>query len=85
MTKGTDAEIRACYEGYGAYFGRYEVDMENGIVYHHVEGSLFPNWEGGTQKRFFKVTGNRLELVTAPALFSGAQTVGVLEWERIRT
>ena len=83
MANGTDAEIRACYERYGAYFGHYEVDMENSVVYHKVEGSLFPNWEGGTQKRFFKLMGNRLELRGPPALFRGAQTVGVLEWERV--
>jgi hypothetical protein len=82
---GTDEEIRACYEGYGAYFGHYEVDRENGIVYHHVEGCTFPNWEGSAQKRFFKVTGNRMELRTGPQLLRGAETVSVLEWERVST
>jgi hypothetical protein len=44
--KGTSEEIKANYEGYVSYYGSYEFDNENGFIIHHVEGSLFPNWEG---------------------------------------
>ncbi|NIS78033.1 MAG: hypothetical protein GTO00_10655 [Deltaproteobacteria bacterium] len=37
---------------------------------HHVESSLFPNWEGHGQKRYVTLSGNRLTL-TSP-LFCGA-------------
>jgi heterodisulfide reductase subunit B len=39
-------EIKTNYEGCVSYYGHYELDPENNIVIHHVEGSLFPNWEG---------------------------------------
>jgi hypothetical protein len=44
--KGTAEEIKANYEGCVSYYGHYKFDSENNIVIHHVEGSLFPNWEG---------------------------------------
>jgi hypothetical protein len=82
--KGTPEEIKANYEGVISYFGPYELDAEKGFVLHHVEGSLFPNWEGQAQKRFFELSGNRLTLSTPPILWGGGgQVVGVLVWERI--
>jgi hypothetical protein len=82
--KGTAEEIRANYEGFISYYGSYEFDAQNGFVIHHVEGSLFPNWEGGPQKRFFELKGNQLELSTPPTLWGGGgEIVGVLVWERI--
>jgi hypothetical protein len=29
-------------EDYPAYFGRYELDVQNGVVHHLLEGALFP-------------------------------------------
>ena len=81
--KGTAEEVKANYEGFVSYYGAYEVDVDKGFVVHHVEGSLFPNWEGGTQKRFFELSGNRLKLSTPPTLWGGGEAVGVLLWERI--
>ena len=81
--KGTPEEIKANYEGVVSYFGPYEFDAENGFVLHHVEGSLFPNWEGQAQKRFFQLSGDRLMLSTPPTVWGGGEVVGVLVWERI--
>ena len=82
--KGTAEEIKANYEGYVSYYGSYEFDSENDIVIHHVEGSLFPNWEGQDLKRFFELSGNRLKLNTPPTLWGGGgEVVGTLIWERI--
>jgi len=50
--KGTTEEIKANYEGFVSYYGPYEFDRKKGFVIHHVDGSLFPNWEGQRQKRF---------------------------------
>jgi hypothetical protein len=36
---GTDAEIRAAYSGYVAYFGTYHVDARTGTVVHRVEAA----------------------------------------------
>ena len=81
--KGTAEEIKANYEGFVSYYGSYEFNREKGFVIHHMEGSLFPNWEGQRQKRFFEVSGNRLKLSTPPTLWGGGNVVGVLLWERI--
>ena len=82
--KGTADEIKSNYEGFLSYFGSYEFDAQGSFIIHHVEGSLFPNWEGGPQKRFFELKGNRLKLSTPPTLWGGGgEIVGVLVWERI--
>ncbi|MBT8358139.1 MAG: lipocalin-like domain-containing protein [Deltaproteobacteria bacterium] len=83
MMQGTTEEIEANYKGFISYYGPYEFDSENGFVVHHVEGSLFPNWEGQTQKRFYELSNNRLKLTTPPTLYGGGEFVGVLLWERI--
>ena len=81
--KGTAEEIKVNYEGYISYYGPYEFDTENNFIIHHVEGSLFPNWEGHGQKRFFELSGNRLKLSTPPTLWGGEESVAMLIWERI--
>jgi len=82
--KGTAEGIRANYEGYVSYYGSYEFDNENGFIIHHVEGSLFPNWEGQGLKRFFELSGNRLKMNTPPTLWGGGgEVVATLIWERI--
>lgn len=81
--KGTTEEIKSNYEGFVSYYGSYEFDKKKGLVIHHMEGSLFPNWEGQRQKRFFELSGNRLKLSTPPTLWGGGEVVAVLLWERI--
>jgi len=81
--KGTAEEIKSNYEGYVSYYGSYEFHKEKGFIIHHVEGSLFPNWEGHGLKRFFELSGNRLKLNTPPTLWGGGGNVATLIWERI--
>ena len=81
--KGTPAEIKFALEGYSAYHGTYEVNEEEGTVTHHVKGSLFPNWVGTSQRRFFKFSGNRLTLSTPPMPRGGEQVTALLTWERV--
>ena len=81
--KGTAEEIKANYEGYVSYYGSCELDKEKSFIIHHVEGSLFPNWEGQGLKRFFELSGNRLRLDTPPTLWGGGGNVATLIWERI--
>jgi hypothetical protein len=80
---GTPEEIDASYKGCISYYGSYQLDTEGGFIVHNVVGSLFPNWEGETQKRFFELSGNRLTLSTPPTLWGGGQVKGILIWERI--
>ena len=81
--KGTTEEIEANYKGSISYFGTYEVDAENGFIIHHVESSIFPNMEGTAQKRFFELSGSRLQLTTQPMNLDGEKAVGVLVWEKV--
>ena len=60
--KGSDAEVRAAYDGYVAYFGTYEVDAKQGVVVHKVEGSLMPSYTGTDQPRPFRVEGDVLTI-----------------------
>jgi len=81
--RGTPEEIEASYKGCISYYGSYKLYADDGFIVHQVEGSLFPNWEGEDQKRFFEFSGDRLKLSTPPTLWGGGQAVGVLVWERI--
>ena len=82
--RGTPEEIEESYKSCVSYYGSYKLDAEGSFVIHQVEGSLFPNWEGTSLKRFFAFSGNRLRLRTPPTLWGGGgQVVGVLVWERI--
>ena len=80
--QGTREEIEAGYEGYIAYYGSYEFDPTGGFVVHHMDGSLFPNWEGQGLKRYCAFSGLRLTLTTPPIVWGG-ESVGTLVWERI--
>lgn len=58
--KGTEAEVRAAYDAYVAYFGTYRIDEANSVVTHVVEGSLHPSYTGTDQPRPFKLDGDVL-------------------------
>lgn len=81
--RGTDAEVRAAFEGYDSYFGTYTIDQVAQTVTHHVRGASYPNWIGSDQLRRFKFDGSRLLLSTPPLVFGGQSLEYVLTWERI--
>lgn len=75
---------KAAFVGYNAYFGTYEVDERAGVVVHHVEGSLIPNWEGTHQRRRFTISGDKLVLEPPPFQAGGQQRTRCLTWQRVR-
>ena len=79
---GTQEEVWAALQGYVAYYGPCEVDVENKKLTTHVEGSLYPNWVGGEQVRFYELTDRQLILKTTPIVSGGEEYTGVLAWER---
>jgi len=83
MRGGTPEEAKIAADGYVAYFGTYEVDDRKGTVVHHVEASLFPNWMGQDQVRFFEFSSDLLTLKTLPILSGGQEITGVLVWKRL--
>ncbi|MDH5378753.1 MAG: lipocalin-like domain-containing protein [Gammaproteobacteria bacterium] len=80
----TQQEMEENFRGCVSYFGSYELHVESGFVLHHVEKSLFPNWEGVAQKRFFELTGDQLRITTPPTTWGGTENTAVLLWERVK-
>lgn len=82
--QGTLEEIKAAFEGYAAYFGRYEVDGKDATVTHHVEGSPVPNNIGTVVKRAFEFSGNRLILTPPRSRLTSQQGETRLIWELVK-
>ncbi len=78
----TPEELKQAFDGYFGYFGMYTVDEAASTVTHHITGASFPNFVGTDQKRFFVLSGNRLELKTPPMLRGGTDVTFHLVWER---
>ena len=81
--QGTSEEIAIAFKGCISYFGTYEIDFEHKKIFHHVEGSIFPNMEGTKQIRRFEIIGDNLTLTTPAFKLDGEKAIGVLEWKRI--
>ncbi len=77
----TDLQRSAAYQTYGAYFGTYSVDEQQGIVVHHVAGSLQPHHTGTDHVRHysFSADGNTLTL----RIMNNGVLEGALVWERL--
>ena len=83
QSAGTTEEVQAAVQGYGAYYGQCDIDTEQGTLTTLVQGSLFPNWVGSEQVRFYELDGNRLTLKTPPIPFGDDAFTGELTWERL--
>ena len=77
MLHGTMEEKARAAETCMAYNGCYMVG--DGVVTHHVELSLFPNWVGNDQVRYDTFDGDKPVLRTSRMRFSGQQVVGTLD------
>ena len=82
--QGAVKEIEAAFKGCISYFGSYELDIENKLITHHVEGSIFPNMEGTKQIRKYELDGDFMTLTTPPFKLDGEKAVGILRWKRIK-
>jgi len=78
----TPEELKEAFDGYFGYFGTYTVDEAAGTVTHHITGAAFPNFVGTEQRRFFVLSGRRLELKTPPMPRGGTEVTLHLVWER---
>ncbi len=77
---GSTQEKANAMETYISYCGRYEIKDKK--VIHHVKASLFPNWVGTNQERFFEFTEDYLSLTTPSFRVSDKRLTGHLRWER---
>jgi len=82
--KGTQEEIKAAFEGALCYWGTYAFDEKEKVLNLHITDSLYPNWRGADQKRFYEFSGNRYSIKTPPMRgVGGVEVISVLVWERI--
>ena len=77
----SDADKAAAYNEYLTYAGTYS--LEDDYVTHHVELSIFPNWQGGKQRRKI-VRGENGELMLVARLEEGTPEARTarLTWRR---
>ena len=81
-TTGSADENKAVVQGSSVYFGSYSVsEAEKSLVF-QIEGSIFPNWSGTTQKRsVLTLSGDNLVLRNAAASGGG---VAEIHWRRVK-
>jgi hypothetical protein len=79
----TVQEKVAMYDGYVAYFGRYEVDLARKVVTHLPEGDLSRVYIGRREDRHYDLTGDRLVL-SETWNQSGKPWRGVRVFERVK-
>ncbi len=77
----SDAEKAAAYGSYLTYAGSYDVEGET--VCHHVRHSLFPNWEGGSQRRVAVLDGGVLSLTARLEEGTPEARTAKLVWTRV--
>ena len=70
------------YDQFMAYCGGFSVEGDK--IRHRVEVSSLAVWIGTIQERWFKIDGDRLDLLTAPLSVGSDAPVGRLVWERTR-
>lgn len=69
----TAEESRQIATGLIAYFGKYSVDRDGQGEY-RIEACTYPNWNGLTQKRLFKIEGDRLMVMNATPPVGGGSS-----------
>lgn len=81
ILRRTTQEAADATRTYLSYAGTYDLFPDR--LVHHVEISLFPNWSGTEQVRYFLLEGDRLELSTAPWADRGQVAHAHLVWTRV--
>lgn len=77
-----DADKAAAYGSYLSYAGDYEV--EGDTIVHKVRHSLFPNWEGGQQRRRARFQDGLLSLSARFEEGTSEARSAVLTWRRAK-
>jgi hypothetical protein len=75
-TTGTPEENKAIVQGSIAYFGTYTIDEATRVITVKVEGSTFPNFDGGTQTRILSFAGDEVTYLNpTPSMGGGPAKV----------
>ena len=82
MQPRANDDLAAAANGYLSYAGPYSI-VDDGLVAHHIDVSLLPNWIGGTQYRAALLHDSVLELSPPePILVGGKRLKPRLVWHR---
>ena len=82
MQPRADDDLAAAANGYLSYAGPYSI-VDDGLIAHHIDVSLLPNWIGGTQYRAARLCGSVLELSPPEPVLIGGQPRNLrLVWHR---
>jgi len=73
-----------CEKNKNETYSVWRFDEENKQFTYKVEGSLFPNWIGQSNLRYYEFSGNRVTYRTPAFLMGGQEIVGVLDVEASR-
>jgi hypothetical protein len=79
----TEKDLRALHDGFIAYCGQYEVDEAKGIVTHHIELHVTPNYSGTVAVRHASIDGSRLTLRPLKEELAPNMLEYTLTWRRI--
>lgn len=79
---GAEREQSEAFSSYIAYYGKYK-EISPALFEHHLESSLFPNWEGDVQTRNAKLYGNLLELSTPSLPTKNGNIIFRLTWRKV--
>jgi hypothetical protein len=60
---GTPDEYKAIVQGSLAYYGTYTIDEATHVITVKIEGSTFPNFDGGTQVRTLSFSGDEVTYI----------------------
>jgi len=82
LLAGSPDEKRIAFDTFGSYCGTYEVQKDK--IIHHIKVSLFPNWSGTDQERFFKFSADQLVLSSPPMPAGGKEQTGIVVWRRVK-
>jgi hypothetical protein len=77
----TDADRSALYQGYIAYFGRYDVNVHQKVVRHQVEGGLSPGLIDQTVAFGYELADDDKTLILT--MKERDRIVGRVTWERL--
>jgi hypothetical protein len=77
---GTAEECQAAMATGHSYCGRWRIERD--AIIHKVELSVFPNWVGTEQIRYFEFDGDRMILRTPRTKRRGSTGFAELTWRR---
>ena len=80
--KPTERELQAIHDHFIAYCGRYEVHEQEGLVVHHLEMHVTPNYSGNVLVRRASLEGNYLTLRPQDKELPAGMLEYTLRWRR---